>query len=103
MTDHEKSASTNGRSLLDLRPEVIWFALQMEGKLRENDHKEGWRDEHLFYLINSLDRERRELWEALNEPDLTEKHAREIIRECADVANFALMIADVVRLRWPRN
>ena len=25
-----------------VRPEVLWFAQQMEAKLKANDHKGGW-------------------------------------------------------------
>lgn len=41
-----REAAARGRELLAvgrLRPEVRWFAGLMEDKLRENDHKGGWR------------------------------------------------------------
>jgi len=37
-----------------VRPEVAAFAVQMELKLRENDHKPHWRESSLSYLIARL-------------------------------------------------
>ena len=73
----------------DIRHEVLWFARQMEIKLKENDHKSDYRNESLQYLSMRLTQERKELTEALKSRDQIK-----IIRECADIANFAMMIAD---------
>ena len=70
------------------RKTVQWFARQMEAKLRENDHKGGWDDCELGWLLRRLGQEVGELRRALKK----EKH---VVREAADVANFAMMIADV--------
>jgi NTP pyrophosphatase (non-canonical NTP hydrolase) len=79
------------------RAEVAWFADQMELKLKENDHKVHWSECSLDFLIHRLYQEADELWNAIRD----RKPSIEIIRECADVANFAMMIADNVRKLEP--
>ena len=79
-----------------VRPEVMTFTKDMEAKLRVNDHKDGWADIGLTKLFVLLNGETEELEEALQDND-----ARNIIDECADVANYAMMIADIVRRRCP--
>lgn len=75
------------------RPEVRAFADLMEAKLRENDHKPGWKRDHPADLMDRLKEELAELHDALFAGDL------ELIGpEAADVANFAMMIADVYGL-----
>jgi NTP pyrophosphatase (non-canonical NTP hydrolase) len=74
----------------EVRSEVQWFCKQMESKLQENDHKKHWSTMHPDYLIERLYQEASELWEAIGKRD-----ASEIVKEAADVANFAMMIADV--------
>lgn len=74
------------------RPEVVWFASAMEQKLRANDHKRHWRDMSIQYLSMRLTQERKELYAAIASGDATK-----VLNEAADVANFAMMVADVVR------
>ena len=87
-----------------LRPEVQIFAEAMERKLRENDHKGGWDDMPSRWLRGRLAGEVRELEAAIaayidkidicnREQDLS-KSRQAILSECADIANFAMMIAD---------
>ena len=71
------------------RNSVAWFSEQMEAKLAKNDHKGGWGNCELQYLSKRLTDERKELYEAIKSKD-----SEKIIAECADIANFALMIAD---------
>ena len=78
------------------RPAVIAFTQDMEAKLRANDHKNGWADIGLTKLFELLNGEVDELTEALEEDD-----ARNVINECADVANYAMMIADIIRRGCP--
>lgn len=88
------------------RKEVLWFAKEMEAKLRENDHKDGWQGCRFYQLFPCLLKERDELLlaalplnlDTMNEK-LTAEDACELIRECADIANFAMMIADNIRLK----
>ena len=71
---------------------LLWFAQQMGEKLDENDHRLGW---HAYgvttgYLLRRLSQEIGELRRAI------EKRG-DVIHECADVANYAMMIADRAR------
>lgn len=72
------------------RPEVMRFARAMEEKLAENDHKGGWLDETFTWLLGRLEDEMRELKRAVRKGE----PARTVLREAADVANFAMMIAE---------
>jgi hypothetical protein len=69
---------------LNMRPEVLAFAWLMEDKLRQNDHKGGWKECSFDYLMHRLVQEQDEL---LKQPHIS---------EAVDVANFAMMIADVI-------
>lgn len=90
----------NGEKALELpepeglREPVRWFAELMEVKLRENDHKGGWQDCSLDWLVERLYEEAKELWVEI---DRVEPEADQIVREATDVANFAMMIADNAR------
>jgi len=74
------------------RNAVLEFMEEMHAKLRKNRHKAHWSTVSQAYLFARVDEEMRELAHALlsGSPD-------EIINECADVANFAMMIADNAR------
>lgn len=72
-----------------LRPALQWFAEQMEDRLAANDHKGGWEHCSLGLLAERLCDEVAELAEASS--------FQATAREAVDVANFALMIADVAR------
>lgn len=79
-----------------LRRQVRTFANVMEGKLRENDGKGGWSECSVEYLFDRLCEEAHELKaEIESNPDRYLRRAY-IVREDADVANFAMMIADVI-------
>ena len=78
---------------LDLRQCVVLFAFAMEKKLKLNDHKGGWLCKD-FYCDDALERlrdETEELAKAIFDPYGKES----ILGEAADVANFAMMIADI--------
>lgn len=96
-----------------LRSEVLRFAVLMEAKLRANDHKPGWKHDAALGLVARVEGEATELreivethWENTRRdfvesmdpsrgwrgaPDLSEA----IGNEAADVANMAMMVADV--------
>lgn len=80
------------------RPEVVDFAVTMEAKLRANDHKGGWGSCDADTLVQKLEFELAELKLALQKqastPYMLEELIEEVRRECADVANFAMMISD---------
>ncbi len=72
------------------RPIVVAFSVEMERKLRFNDHKGGWQDDTLMALLGRLREETNELQVAIGGGS-----AEEVLDEAADIANFALMIADL--------
>ena len=72
-----------------MRKQVEAFAKEMESRLIENDHKTGWHDCSYDFLINNLNRNLRKL------PALIHLNETEKIRKtAADIANYAMMIAD---------
>lgn len=73
--------------IADCRPEVQAFAIAMERKLRENDGKKHWRKCSPKYL-------RRRLAEELNELLFEADSPEDVTDECADIGNFAMMVAD---------
>ncbi|MCK5601150.1 hypothetical protein KAR91_04720 [Candidatus Pacearchaeota archaeon] len=92
----------------ELRPELEWFAEQMEKKLKENDDKRGWAGEKLSWMHSLLEREVKEVKAAFKDlGDASwsgdEEHINdaleEVVEEAADVANFAMMIADLANKR----
>ena len=104
-----------------MREEVQWFAEKMDQILDENMVKENpseghpnhWSHKGLDYLFDLLQDEIDELgiylphkclqcgeqhfpdW--VNEGKVDDGPIDEVIRECCDVANFAMMIADNLR------
>jgi hypothetical protein len=81
-----------------LRPEVRRFSLVMERELRENDYKGHWRGAPmhrvLAHLAGKLVAAAREL--VLNiDPTVELTPNATTLSECADVANLALIVADV--------
>lgn len=74
---------------------VAAFMGLMLKKLRENDHKTHWRNEDIRDLFRMLVHETVELEQELDKSDGASPV--KIARECADIGNFALMIADVAR------
>ena len=98
-TTQRELAEARGR-VEGVRPEVLAFAHLMESKLKKNDHKGGWKNCDPSWLFNRMYEE----IEEIKIPLLTDKNEQakrrheqrdRISLECADVANFAMMIADV--------
>jgi hypothetical protein len=73
------------------RKAVRLFAYDMEKQLKVNDHRNGWKEEHCEYLSEQLGRNHtaliKELAKNLSDPF-------EITIRCANIANYAMMIAD---------
>lgn len=83
---------------MNLRSSVKQFAQAMERKLRENDHKGGWDETTDACLIERLFEEANELsWAMSRVGDGPPPDPHRVVDECADVANFAMMIADKAR------
>jgi NTP pyrophosphatase (non-canonical NTP hydrolase) len=77
------------------RPEVQAFADAMEAKLRKHDATRGptgWRTDNSLDLIARLREEVHEFLGALNPAAPPQA---DVLGEAADVANFAMMLADV--------
>lgn len=80
-----------------LRPALAWFAVYMERTLTRNDYKGGWRHCQARYLFRRLREEIDEMeaaWNRMIKMKKQNRDATDVIDECADVANFAMMIAD---------
>lgn len=80
------------------REAVERFADEMERRLQANDHKGGWQSERKGYLLSRLREEVEELYDAMV---VSEADGAGVTAEAADVANFAMMIADNFG-RWTR-
>lgn len=105
LTEANATARTlNERALLaiDARPSVRRFAAAMEAQLRKNDHKgeSGWLHERYSDLLPRVDQELAELRREIvklakvGDGDATNTLER-VVKESADVANFAMFIADL--------
>ena len=70
-----------------MRPVLNAFANYMEKILHHHDHKNGWENVLYSYLLARLKDEVNELEDAL-------LNREDIEQECADVANYAMMIFD---------
>lgn len=84
----------------DPRESVQEFALDMERKLMLNDHKGGWENCTLSYLMALLEDEVRELdllIRSAKREDSSKLNAEQFLGETADIGNFAMMIADNIR------
>ncbi len=97
---------------VDARPEVRWFAELMEQKLKIFDTSRNWEDIPVGYLFQKLEEELDELKELIVLDSAVghsagvdyitystkKEFSREaVIEEAVDLANFAMMIADVCR------
>ena len=96
-TENKKEISSNFPVIC--RASVKWFATKMEEKLADNDHKGGWADCETGFLFRKLEEELQELYLALHNRERgsffgTTHTDEEIVGECADIANFVMMIAD---------
>jgi len=78
-----------------LRKPLRWFAEKMELVLRKNDFKQHNTRNTVGYLFLRLSMERDELLIELEKT--TESNNDKIIHECCDVADFAMMIANMHR------
>ncbi len=77
---------------------VSSFGVDMLLKLNMNNHKKHWSECSVEYLLHRIIFETLELHEALIHDD---KGAA--VRECADIANFAAMIADNLKRELRRG
>ena len=85
---------------------MLAFAKRMEAKLEKNRHKgdrDGWLKDHPWNLVERVLDETVEVQECFATDGAGEtwlvKTPEETADECADVANFCMMVADVVLSR----
>lgn len=81
------------RNWISVYDSVSWFAHQMRQKLWKHREKRFWLGHPDFHMSDARTRLNEELVE-LDEAIATEDWA-EVVREAADVANFAMMIAQM--------
>ncbi len=89
------------------RPKLNWFIENMEGRLEENDHKGDWSDMYMMELLTFIYNKEVKLEDSVLEdlnPENVEvngrkENLRQIVKRSADVANFAMMIADIAQTR----
>jgi len=88
-----------------MRESVQWFSGEMEKQLSKHDEDcgESWKKHGVLSLFEHLEREvielRLALQDAIQSFDVEDE---KVIEDCADVANLAMMVADVTRHR-PRR
>ena len=85
---------------MKVREEVQWFVQRMEEKMAKHDadRGDGWKDDDIFSLTDRVWEELQELREKLGGLDDDDPQTVETaIYECADVANFAMMVANHLR------
>lgn len=89
-------------------PHVYAFALRMEAKLAKNRHKgdrNGWIKDHPWNLVERVLDETVELQQCFTARgrDVVCDDANAAADECADVANFCMMVSDVVLTNSKRD
>jgi NTP pyrophosphatase (non-canonical NTP hydrolase) len=72
------------------RKSVDAFAAAMNAELDANAHKGGWNECDVGYLRTRLHQEVAELCRAIDRRESSER----VLSECADVANFAMMVSE---------
>jgi hypothetical protein len=90
-----------------MRQSVKKFAELMEQVLQENDHKGGWEDCDFNYFFTIIEEETIELRSLFYNPEnaydielKSDNLKNKAIKEAVDVANFCMMIADVISQRY---
>ncbi len=78
--------------LHEIKSMLIWFHNEMFAKLEENIEKTHWNTSNIRTLIFNLNCEFNELSLAISS-----RNKDGAIKECADIANFAMMIADKLK------
>lgn len=79
----------------EYKEDLKWFVEEMELKLDANAHKGTWKNDNIYDLYLMLRKELKELdheFKALSDDDMGSLYR--MIGECADIANFSMMIAE---------
>lgn len=84
---------------VEIREPVKWFAEQMELTLRKHDDRSGWDNCLIEWLTGRLICETSELI-----LDTVNNHSvATLIKDCTNIANFAMIIADNLRTTLPEK
>ena len=77
------------------KEDLEWFVTEMEVKLNQNNHKGTWKNDNICDLFLRLKEEVKELEDEFKKLDGDAGEAFfNMIGECADIANFSMMIAE---------
>lgn len=83
------------------RRELEDFADYMEDVLRDNDYKNGWDDMTVSEIIRRMNEEAREVNNTYYAKAMHfNLDWRALKKEAADVANFCMMLADIIDKRY---
>jgi hypothetical protein len=84
-----------------LRKSVLVFARRMEAKLQQHDDRPGWEEDALDELYERAKEEMEEVrvelqwfWSSPPNARIAKEQLQKVADECADVANFMMMMAD---------
>ncbi len=86
--------------IIEIRQEVLNFALEMERVLKDNDDKDGWDDMEVNSIIKRIHEEVAELQEYLtlyNHPQddrnkVREMQLEQMYHEAIDITNFCMFL-----------
>lgn len=81
---------------MNVDKKVLQFSGVMIEKLTKNNHKPGWKYESLQALIGRMKDEVEELEKTVTDSP-SRGYRNRIILEAADIANYAMMVADIAR------
>lgn len=80
-------------NVLEYRSEVHWFADEMEKQLKANEHKGGWSNTAGEFLMKEMEKNYLQMVYGNLTP-------HDFQKRCANIANFAMMLADNERGRF---
>lgn len=91
------------RHLKEILETSKWFQEKCKEILLDNIHKNGWKNCSLNYLIGQISNHLQEIEEANSQYGKKNIDHNEwqlkVIDHCCDIANFAMMVADVTCIR----
>ena len=82
---------------MKLRNALLHFVGKMEIELIANDHKGGWLDSDENFLLDELDRHRKQLVTLMDKDGfgIGQFDDMEVQKRCVNIANFAMMVSDI--------
>jgi hypothetical protein len=86
---------------MKLRDCLKVFARVMEARLRDNEWRGGWDVESFGKMLAALDDQRRQLKLSVKHLSQGKAQPGELVRRAADVANYAMIVAELARKQQP--